>query len=106
MPTKSVPLRIPEALVELLDVHTRELRSDRASVLRHWLWQSAEKATVGLVGEGKLSIEKASELLDRSHQDIYRIAQDNGIELGATTQLRAESRGNLDKLKPRIESRG
>ena len=101
MPTKSVPLRLPEALVELLDVHTRELRSDRASVLRQWLWQSAEKATVDLVCEGKLSIDKASELLDRSHQDIYRIARDNGLELGATTQQRAESRKNLEILKPR-----
>ena len=69
MATKSVPLRIPEALVELLYVHTRELRSDRASVLRQWLWQSAEKATVGLVSEGKLSIDRASKLLNRSHQD-------------------------------------
>lgn len=106
MPSKSVPLRIPDALVELLDVHSRELRSDRASVLRQWLWQSAEKATVGLVGEGKLSIDKASELLDRSHQDIYRIAQDNGIELGATTQQREESHKNLRILKPRNGSRG
>jgi len=101
MATKSVPLRIPEALVELLDVHTRELRSDRASVLRQWLWESAEKATVGLVSDGKLSIDRASELLDRSHQDIYRIALDHGIELGATAKQRADSRKNLDILKPK-----
>ena len=69
MATKSVPLRIPEAVVELLYVHTRELRSDRASVLRQWSWQSEEKATVGLISEGKLSIDRASRLLDRSHQD-------------------------------------
>ena len=101
MAAKSVPLRIPEELVELLDVHTRELRSDRASVLRQWLWQSAEKATVALVGEGKLSIGRASELLDRSIQDIYRIAQDSGIELGASERHRAESRGKLDALSRR-----
>ena len=101
MSTKSVPLRIPEELVELLDVHTREHRSDRASVLRQWLWQSAEKATVALVSEGKLTIGRASELLDRSHQEIYRIARDNDLELGASEQHRAESRENLDALKRR-----
>lgn len=106
MPAKSVPLRLPEALVELLDVHSRELRSDRATVLRQWLWKSAEMATVDLVGEGKLSIDRASELLDRSHQNIYRIAQDNGIELGATTQQRTESRKNLRSLKPKNGNRG
>ena len=79
MAARSVPLRIPDALVKVLDVHTKELRSDRASVLRQWLWQSAEKSTVGLVGEGKLSIGKAAELLDRSHQDIHRIARDNAM---------------------------
>jgi len=101
VPTKSIPIRLPEALVELLDVPTRELRSDRASVLRQWRWQSAEKAAVALVGEGKLSIDKASELLDQSHQDIYRIARDNGIELGATVEQKTESRKNLGNLKPR-----
>ena len=106
MATKSVPLRIPEELLELLDVHTRELRSDRSSVLRQWLWQSAESATVRLVGEGKLSIGKASELLGRSHEDIYRIAQDNGIELGSTSQQRTKSRETLDALKPKNMTRG
>lgn len=101
MPTKSVPIRLLEALVAILDVHSRKLRSDRASVLRQWRWQSAEKAAVALVGEGKLSIDKASELLDRSHQDIYRIARDNRIELGATVEQRTESRKNLGNLKPR-----
>ena len=62
--------------------------------------------TVGLVGEGKLSIGKASELLDRSHQDIYRIARDNGIELGGTALQRAESSRNLEILKPRTGSPG
>ena len=103
MASKPVPLRIPEELLELLDVHTREHRSDRATVLRQWLWQSAEKATVVLVGEGKLSIGRASELLDRSHHDIYRIAQENGIDLGATPLQRSESRKNIERLKPKIE---
>ena len=106
MATRSVPLRIPDALVQLLDVHTRELRSDRASVLRRWLWQSAETATVGLVGEGKLTIGKAAELLDRSHQDIHRIARDNAIELGATALQRAESRRNLENLEPKNSNPG
>ncbi|MDA0262577.1 MAG: hypothetical protein O3A93_03625 [Chloroflexi bacterium] len=106
MATKPVPLRIPEELVELLDVHTREQRTDRATVLRQWLWQSAEKATVVLVSEGKLSIGRACELLDRSHQDIYQIAQENRIELGASEEQRAESLMNLEALKPKDSSRG
>jgi predicted HTH domain antitoxin len=47
------------------------------------MYQAAERYAVSLVSEGRLSIGKASELLDVTYYDIYHIAEKNGIELGS-----------------------
>ena len=87
MPPKPVPIRIPENLLEIVDLHAKETRSDRSTVMRQWLWLSAELAAVKSVAAGKLTIGRAAELLDLTHYDIYRIAQENKIILGASEGL-------------------
>ena len=84
---KPVPIRIPQNLLEIVDLHAKETRSDRSTVMRQWLWLSAELAAVKSVAAGKLTIGRAAELLDLTHYDIYRIAQENKIILGASEGL-------------------
>ena len=93
MPPKPVPIRIPQNLLEIVDLHAKETRSDRSTVMRQWLWLSAELAAVKSVAAGKLTIGRAAELLDLTHYDIYRIAQENKIILGASEGLAEFGRG-------------
>ena len=53
---------------------------------------------LGLVADGRISIGKASELLNRSIYDLQHIAQKHGIELGATIEQAKESRETAKKV--------
>ena len=102
MTSKPVPIRIPENLLAIVDLHAKETRSDRSTVMRQWLWHSAEVELVKSVSAGKLTIGRAVELLELTYYDIHRIAQENNIVLGASEEIRAIGRTLVgDSLQPR-----
>ena len=105
MPPKPVPIRIPENLQVIVDLHAKETRSDRSTVMRQWLWLSAELAVVKYVAAGKLTIGRAAELLDLTHYDIYRIAQENKIMLGASEGLAEFGRSLVGSSEQPLEAR-
>lgn len=82
--TKVVPLRISENLLELVSLCSQDHRTDKATTLRQWLYESAETYVLHLVEEGRLSVSKSAELLELSVYDIYRLAEKRGIGLGST----------------------
>ena len=84
MTAKPTALRIPEELLQLADFQRHEQRIDRASVLRQWMYQGAEVFALKMVSQGRLTIGRVAELLDKTHEDLYRITASNEIELGAT----------------------
>ncbi len=86
MKSKAVPLRIPETLDHLAQICSLEQHTDKATVLRQWLYKGAEIYGVKMVSDGRLSISKAAELLNLTIYDIYRIAQEHQIELGPTEE--------------------
>ena len=86
MTTRPIPIRMPETLLELVDQYSREQRTDRSVILRQWIYQAAEAYAVRLVSESRMSIGRAAELLDLTHWDIMRIAQEQGVEIGATAE--------------------
>jgi predicted HTH domain antitoxin len=96
--TKSVPLRVPENLLELAKIWSKEIRADQSTVLRQWLYKGAEEVVMKLIEEERITIGRAAELLDVAHQDIYRIAHARGVELGATVEQYLEGKKNLQSL--------
>jgi len=84
MTAKPTALRIPEELLQLANFQSHEQRIDRASVLRQWMYQGAEVFALKMVSQRCLTIGRAAELLDKTHEDLYRITASNEIELGAT----------------------
>ena len=101
MTTRPIPIRMPEPLLELVDQYSKEQRTDRSVVLRQWIYKAAETYAVRLVSEGRLSIGKAAELLDLTHWDIYRIAQEQGVEIGTTANQYRQGQENVSRLEPR-----
>jgi hypothetical protein len=96
--TKAVPLRVPENLIELAKIWSKETRADQATVLRQWLHKGAEDVVMKLIEEERITIGRAAELLDVAYQDIHRMAQARGIELGATVEQYHEGKKNLQSL--------
>jgi hypothetical protein len=90
--SKVVPLRIPESLDGLAALSAQAHHTDKATALRQWLHVGAVQYVLGLVAEGRVSVGRAAELLDLTVYDLYRLAEGQGIELGASDAQRQQSR--------------
>ncbi len=86
MKSKVVPLRLPEGLLELAAICAQDQRTDKATTLRQWLYRGAEEYALRLVERGRLSGSRAAELLDRTLYDLYSLAEQRGVRLGATSE--------------------
>ena len=89
---KAVTIRVPEDLLELIGLYSKEQRLDMSAAMRQWLYRSAEEYALKLVEEGRLSGGRAAEILDVSLLDIYRMAESRGIRLGADEGQQRRSR--------------
>jgi hypothetical protein len=86
MSNRPYPLRIPEGLLQLAELRSKEERTDKTTVLRQWLYASAEIYALKRLSAGRLTLSQTAELLDMSVYDIQCKARELGIELGATAE--------------------
>lgn len=101
---KAVTIRVPQELLELIELYSKEQHIDLSSAMRQWLYRAAEKYALELVEEGRISGGRAAEMLDLSIFDIYRLAESQGIQLGADEAQRRRSRDYASKL--RLKAKG
>jgi predicted HTH domain antitoxin len=99
MTTKPYPLRIPEGLLELAEIKSQTERTDKTTALRQLLYAGAEEYVLALISEGRVSVGRGAELLDVSVLDIQRLAQEQGVELGATVEQYERAREVARKLE-------
>ena len=98
MTTVSYPLRIPDEIMALASLRSKEDYVDKTTALKQFLFTGAEEYVLALVSKGRISIGKAAELLDKSVYDIQSIAQKHGVEIGPTTDQMKKSEGTLKRL--------
>ncbi|MBI4333686.1 MAG: hypothetical protein HY673_20680 [Chloroflexi bacterium] len=96
--SKVVPLRIPENLDHLAALSAQEQQTDKATAMRQWLYRGAVQYVLKLVAEGRVSMGRAAELLDLTVYDIQRLAEAQGLEVGATDEQRRKSRALAAKV--------
>ena len=89
------PLRIPDEIMNLARLRSKEEYVDNSTALRQLLYAGAEEYVLDLVENGRISIGKAAELLKTSIQDIHRLAQKHNVQLGATPEQQKESKETL-----------
>lgn len=99
MTTKPYPLRIPEGLLELAEIKSQTERTDKTTALRQLLYAGAEEYVLGLISEGRLSVGRGAELLEVSILDVQRLAQEQGVELGAIVEQYERARETARKLE-------
>ena len=100
MTKRSYPLRIPEGLLKLAELRSKEEHTDRTTALRQWLYTSAEEYALKRLKEGRLTLSRAAELLEMSVYDVQRLAQERGIALGATANQYQNALKTARQLSP------
>ena len=93
-----VPLRIPENLDQVARLSAELEHTDKATAMRRWLHEGAAIYLVRQVGEGRLTMNRAAELLEVSIYDLYDIAERYRIEIGATGEQRGLSRRSREQM--------
>lgn len=95
---KPYPLRIPENVITLARLRSNEEHVNQSTALKQLLYAGAESYTLELLRKGRISIGKAAELLDKTIYNIYRLAKERDIELGATEIHYKKSKETVSEL--------
>ena len=98
MTTVAYPLRIPQEIIRVSRLRAEEERVDQSTALRQFLYVGVEEYVLSLIAQGRITIGKATELLDVTIYDIHRLAQKHGIVLGATDEQMRKSRARAQKI--------
>jgi len=94
----SYPLRIPQNLIELANLRTKEEHVDKSTALRQLLYMGAQDYVLELYSSGRISLSKAAQLLDTSTLDVVRIASERNLPDGATKTQQEKSRETANNL--------
>jgi hypothetical protein len=94
----SYPLRIPQNLIELANLRTKEEHVDKSTALRQLLYMGAQDYVIELYGSGRISLSKAAQLLDTSTLDVSRIASERNLLVGAAKTQQEKSRETANNL--------
>jgi len=89
------PMKLKDEIMPLIELKSKEERTNKAIVLKQLLYKGLEEYVIDLVSKGRLSIGKAAEILDLSVYDIHEIAKSKGLKLSATKEQRQISKENL-----------
>lgn len=80
-------------------MHRRDQRSDPSSTIRLWLYRQAEEYALSQVKEGRLSIGRATGLMDMTHYEFQDLARRKGVELGPTEGQAIASREVSSRIR-------
>jgi len=80
------PIKLKDEIMPLIELKSREERTNKSIVLKQFLYKGLEDYVIDLVEKGKLSVGRAAEVLDLSIYDIHEIAKSKGLKLSATLE--------------------
>ena len=91
------PMKLKDEIMPLIELKSKEEHTNKAIVLKQFLYKGLRDYVMELISKGKLSVGKAAEILDLSIYDIHEIAQSRGLKLSATREQRQRSKELLWK---------
>ena len=86
------PIKLKDDIMPLIELKSREEHTNKAIVLKQFLYQGLKNYVIDLVSRGRLSVGKAAEILDLSIYEIQDIAESKGVKLSATKEQRQKSK--------------
>ncbi|KXA94732.1 hypothetical protein AKJ65_03620 [candidate division MSBL1 archaeon SCGC-AAA259E19] len=93
MGSKSKTVRLPEELLKVIERKTRTENVNESTAIRHLLFQGAEEYAVELFKGGKITLNEAAELADKTVREMV----DSLVEHGVRGNLR------MDQQKKALE---
>jgi len=91
------PLKLKDEIMPLIELKSKEERTNKSIVLKQFLYKGLEHYVIELVNKGRLSIGKAAEILDLSIYDIHEIAKAKDLKLSATKEQWQKSKEVIRK---------
>ncbi len=79
-------------------MRAEEEHLDLSTALRQFLHVGAEEYILELIVQGRITIGKASELMNKTVYDVQRIAQKHGVKIGATAEQIHKSRNTAKQV--------
>jgi len=98
MTTISYPLRIDEKIMPLVDLKARDEYIDKSTALRKLLYRGVEDYLLELYEEGRISIGRVAEILNKSIDEVQNIIQKKGIKVEHSLRIYKKSRETAKKL--------
>jgi len=98
MTTVSYPLRIDERIMPLVDLKAKDEYTDKSTALRKLLYKGVEDYLLELYAEGRLSIGRVAEMLNKSIYDVRVLIQAKGIKIMHSEEIYKKSRETAKKL--------
>lgn len=98
MSTTPYPLRISDDILSLSRLRAQDEHVDQTTALRQFLYMGAEEYLLRLMAEGRISIGRAAEVLNKSIYDLHHAARKHGIAIGATAEQARKSRETAKKV--------
>lgn len=98
MKTEAYPLRIPKNLMLLAETISRERHVDKSTALRQMMYEGAETYVLEAIRDGRFSVSKGAEILNKSVYELYRLAKRKNIEIGATLEQYEKGREQAKKI--------
>lgn len=72
---------------------------DKTTALRQFIYSGAENYVIDLYKEGRISLSRAAELLNKNVHDIIYIAKKRGVSAGSNEAQQEWSRKTAEKIK-------
>lgn len=98
MTTLPYPLRIDKRIMPLVELKAREEYTDKSTALRKLLYQGIEDYVLELYQQGRLSIGKAAEMLNKTIYEAHQLIQKHNIKIEHAEHIYAKSKGTTERL--------
>lgn len=92
------PLRIEENIMKLAELRSKDEHSTKTAVIKQFLYSGAEEYLLKLCSQGRISLGKAAEILQKSIYDLQESAKQKGIGLGITAEEYSKSKKFAQEL--------
>ncbi len=89
---------IPEKLMYIVELMSKEEYVDKTTALRQFVYLGAEDYVMNLYKEGEISLGRAAELLNKSVYDVIHKAKKKGISTGASVEQQEQSRKTAKEM--------
>ena len=74
------PMKIKDEIISLIELKSKEERTNKAIVLKQFLYRGLEDYAINLVSRGRLSIGKAAEIAGLAISEMMDLLSKLGVE--------------------------